>query len=305
MTNNTNKYIEVLRKKGLKINDQEIDKINDILFKVNSSVINEYRYIFIDKTTNKFYEEINFWSIYALYNFDKNLRIVYFKYILKVESQIKSVIANVFISLYGENGYLQLNNFDLIDKNKELDFSKVKEVLNLISKLESDLSNKIDKNKLLMNTMIEKGYIPFDIFVNYLTLGEISNFFSLMKKNDQILVSKNFNIFYEDLIFYLKNLTVSRNVCAHDEKFFDFQYRKITRTKNIKNFKMFNKQNDNDAFIIAIIIFSILGKKDTDEFIELIDYEFLNLQKYISESMIIKVREKMGFNENWKSLSKL
>lgn len=307
---NENTYITTLKNWGLKINNDEINKINNILFKENTSIINAYKNVFIDKITNKFYENITFQSIYSLSVFDRNLRSIYLKYILKAEYQIKAVISNVFTSLYGDKGYLNLNNFDILNKNRTFNFNKVKEVLNLISRLENDLSSKIDKSNSLMDSMIENGYVPFNIFSNYLTLGEISTFFSLMKQKDQILVSKEFNILFSDFNTYLKSLTLARNLCAHDEKFFDFKFKMLIKSEKLKFFNIPIKNGNfeygiNDVFSIAVIIFSILNKEDANEFIIILDEEFLKLKENVPNEFVLKIKKEMGFNEYWKNLNLL
>ena len=85
--------------------------------------------------------------IYNFYNFDKKIKLFYFKFILKVELQIKTVIANVFISSYGNKDYLKPENFAINSLNGQLDVMKMKQVIELIIKLESTLANKLDKNK--------------------------------------------------------------------------------------------------------------------------------------------------------------
>lgn len=299
------KYIELLKNKGLKIDPPDEMKISNILFKENISILNVYKFIFIDKTSNKFFKDIDFWSIYSLYNFDKSLRCIYFKYILKVEHQIKAVISNTFISLYGDSDYFNIKNFNIYNINGSLNLDKTKDVLNLVSKLENTLSTKLDKTELISGSIIKLGYVPFDIFVNYLTMGEISTFYSLMKQKDQILVSKIFGILYDDLAFYLKNLTVARNLCAHDEKFFDFKYKKSIKKERIGNSNVFSNFNDNDNFSIAIIISLILGKEETNEFIYQLELEFNKLEEKMPLSVAEIIKNKIGFYDDWKNINLL
>ena len=307
---NENKYITNLKNWGLNIEEGEAGIIQNILFKENTSIINEYKNIFIDKTSKKFYKDVNFNSIYSLFVFDRNLRNIYLKYILKVEHQIKTVLSCIFTSLYSDIGYLNLNNFDILNKNKSFDFSKIKEVLNFISRLESDLSSKIDKRTLLMDSMIENGYIPFNIFAHYLTIGEVSKFFSLMKQKDQILISKQYNILFKDFTVYLKSLTLARNLCAHDEKFFDFKYKILIKNEKLRIFNIPVKDGNyeygiNDAFSIAVVLFSFLDKEDANEFIFSLENEFSKLKVNISYELILKIKKEMGFNEYWKNLNLL
>ncbi len=312
VSNNTNKYIEVLKKKGLKISDQEIDKIKEILFKENYlSIIENYEEPFLDSSNpQKFKDDIDFYSIFNLYKFDKDIKSIYFKYILKVEHQIKTVIANRFISLYGEKEYLKPENFDIYKLNGELDILKIKQVFDLIIKLESTLVNKLDKNEKISKCILKFGYVPFDLFINYLTLGEVSLFFKLMKEKDKNAVSKIFNLKSEELEIFLKNITFARNLCAHDEVFYNFKYKTLIKTNTIKNFHLlkipFVKNNYlygiNDTYSIAIALFLILDKTDLAEFIELIENKFLFLSTLVNKEIIKIIQMKMGFGEEWKNI---
>lgn len=307
---NENKYITNLKCWWLNIEENENEIIQNILFKENTSIINEYKNIFIDKTSKKFYKDISFNSIHSLCVFDRNLKSIYLKYILKVEHQVKAVISNIFTNLYGDIGYSNLINFDILNKNGSFNFLKIKDVLNFISRLESELSNKIDKRDSLMNSMIENGYIPLNIFANYLILEEMSNFYSLIKQKDQILISKQFNILFKDFTVCLKSLTVARNLCAYDEKFFDFKYKMLIKIEKLKLFNILLKDGSyeygiNDAFSIAVVLFSVLDKEDTNEFIFSFENEFSKLKVNISYELILKIKKEMGFNEYWKNLNLL
>lgn len=125
------------------------------------------------------------------------------------------------------------------------------------------------KTKKITNSFLEQGYVPFEIFINYLTLGEISVFYKTMKEKDKNNVSKAFNLKSVELEMYLKNIAFSRNLCAHDEVFYNLKCKNTIKTSSINNFQMLKiplSNNNyiygiNDTFSIAIALFSILNKK--------------------------------------------
>ncbi len=49
------------------------------------------------------------------------MKIMMLKYILEIESVIKTKIANLFAEKYGLEDYLNINNFDLKDDNFNLE----------------------------------------------------------------------------------------------------------------------------------------------------------------------------------------
>lgn len=88
----------ILRKRNMIINDGS--RAIKILKRENYyNIINGYKDIFIDKnvtTDEKFKTGTKFEHVYALYEFDRNLRGIFLKYILKLESVMKSKISYFF-----------------------------------------------------------------------------------------------------------------------------------------------------------------------------------------------------------------
>lgn len=105
----------------------------------------------------KFLEENNasFEEIFAMYKFDKNLKIIMLKYILEIEVVIKTKIANLLAEKYGLEDYLNINNFDLKDDNSNLGH---------IEKLIEDIKNEIDKGNgkydAITHYMSKYGFVP-------------------------------------------------------------------------------------------------------------------------------------------------
>ena len=223
--------LKILRSKNMNISiNGQGAKVKKILERENYySVINGYKDPFIQTSSNNetFISNTQFENLYTLFTFDRNVRLIYLKFILKIEHQIKSVIAHEFSKKYGHDNYLKLGNFDILDNqncNKK-DNNKIKKVLTTIGKLETSLSNQMNKNKEITHYMSTYGYVPLWVLVNILTLGEISYFYSNMKPGDKNNVARVFNVNPEEFSKYIKNLTLSRNLCAHDERFYDFKYR--------------------------------------------------------------------------------
>ena len=92
--------IEILKDKGLIINDEE--KTKKILLRENYFFINGYRHVFMKSSDNKkFIEGSTFDELYALFSFDRNLRNIMFKYLLIVENNLKSIFSYHLYSKYG------------------------------------------------------------------------------------------------------------------------------------------------------------------------------------------------------------
>lgn len=105
--------IKHLKNKNLIIKDDNL--AIHILNKIGYyGLINGYKEIFKDSTTNRYISDTTFDDIYQMYLFDADLREVFLKYILFVEKNIKSSISYHFSNLYGNsmNDYQNSVNYD-------------------------------------------------------------------------------------------------------------------------------------------------------------------------------------------------
>ena len=111
------------------------------------------------------------------------------------------------------------------------------------------------KEKYITNTKLEElyslyefdkyGYIPLWVLVRVLSFGKISKFYSLMKPKEQNAISKKYNLSINEFIVILHNLTLARNICAHDEKLYDIKMKnRISSTIYHKKLKIDNKNGN-------------------------------------------------------------
>lgn len=236
------------------------------------------------------------------------MRLIYLKNILKIEHQVKTILGYEFSRLYGNNNYLKINNFDVSNPQK------IKEVNKLIDKIKSETKNQINKNAEITHYNNKYGFIPLRVLTNILTIGEISHFYKCLKESDKNDISKHFCLNSYDMALFLKNLTLARNLCAHDERFYDYRYKASIPIKHINNFKVFNIKNNSsgfyyhgvkDAFSIAVIFTQFLPKEDIRAFIYSMKKEFKVLKKQSNVISIKKIMRIMGFCSRWTKLIKL
>lgn len=111
--------LKILREKGMDIGKgNEGSRVIKILESENYyNVINGYKDLFIDLSNTSVHGEAykagtKFDELYGLYTFDRNLRIVYLKYLVQIENNFKSILSHSFSDKYGHENYLKLENFD-------------------------------------------------------------------------------------------------------------------------------------------------------------------------------------------------
>lgn len=298
--------LKILRSRGMNIpaGSTSASRAINILRKENYyDVVNGYKDLFlVSKTPEQYLTGTSLDDLYSVFEFDRAIRLVYLKYMLKIEHQIKSIIAYEFSKQYGFDNYLKLENFD----NNAND----KDVYKTICTLQTALADQIGKNGAITHYISTYGYVPLWVLVNILTIGNISKFYEYMKPADQNSVARVFNIQSHDMIKYLKNLTLARNKCAHDERFYDLLFKWAVSPTAIHNFNCLSipsaggnpSYGVKDLYSLGVIFTQFLPKSDLKKFVKEMESEFNILSSKISAVQCNVIMNKMGFYNNWKDL---
>ena len=91
-----NQLLKILRNRGMIIKKgSQGSKVIDILKKENYyNVVNGYKDLFLDSSSTpsaeKYKSGTTFDEVYALYNFDREVRHIYLKYLLQIENTFKT-----------------------------------------------------------------------------------------------------------------------------------------------------------------------------------------------------------------------
>ena len=293
--------IQLLKSRNILIEDY--NKAYKILEKNNYYyLINGYKDLFLNhKYKNQYIKNTKFEEIYSIYQFDKNIKINFLKYILLIENEIDTYIAYEFSKAYGHKNYLISKNFNNSDSKIIL---VEKFISNILSEIKYQYKN---SNKMIVHYWDNYHYIPLWVLVRILSFGKISKFYSLMKQKEQNTISRKFNLQISEFKIYLQNLTLIRNICAHDEKLYDITLKnRIYPTKyhkelNIsKNYKFLYATRD--LFSIIIILKILLEKVEFYNFYINIIKNIDILQTELITISINKVLYKMGFPNDYKKL---
>lgn len=308
------------------------------------NVINGYKELFIHVPGSpgkeeEYLSDTTFEEIFSLYSFDREIRMIHLKYILKIENQFKTVVAHSFSQDYGYDNYLKIDNFQSTASSDEselkkiarinkLDFDKnivqikrisaeqnVSNVTKLLGDIQQEIARQLNKhNQMVSHYMTQHGYIPLWVLVNVLTFGKVTNFYLHMKDKDKIKIAKQFGINYKELHKYMSMLGFARNICAHDERFFDIRFAQRLHTKSIKNFDVLKLPKDKsgsptkgtcDVYSISIIFSQLLSKQDLKEFVSSMDREIKKLSRHLKVIPYQNVLTKMGYTSDWKNILKL
>ncbi len=297
--------IDILKSRNVII--ENYDKAYNILSRNNYYyLINGYKDLFIDFTSKdeKYIHNTNLEELYSLYEFDKNIKINFLKYLLLIENEIDTYIAYEFSKSFGHKNYLVSQNFS----NSNSKIPLVEKFINDIN-LEIQYQYK-NSNKMITHYLDNYKYIPLWVLVRVLSFGKISKFYSLMKQKEQNAISRKFNMQISEFKIYLQNLTLIRNICAHDEKLYDIRTKsRIYPTIYHKKLHILRNNRvlyaTRDLFSIVIILKMLLEKEKFNIFYTEIINSIEMLEKQLHTISIDKVLYKMGFPKNYRKLLKL
>ncbi|MCM1268705.1 MAG: Abi family protein [Bacteroidales bacterium] len=266
------------------------------------ALISGYKSPFKSKT-GKYKMHTTFDDIYTLYTFDDTLRTIVFQNILRIEKHIKSLISYSFCETYGESQsqYLKAANY-----NQQINPSDIRD---LIERLENITRDPRDYS-YIRHQKNHHGNIPLWVMMKALTLGTVSKFYSFLPQNIQAKVSIEFDYVTEsELVRMLALLARVRNVCAHNERLYNYRYYKgAIHDTYIHEYLEIPKQNGQytkgkqDLFAVTIVLKYLLDEQEFSLFINNINMALetlLSSNRQLQKSQMYKY---MGFPVNWTAI---
>ena len=294
--------IEILRSKGLTVDN--VDFAKDILLRENYFFISGYRHLFmLNSKDNKFVPGATFEELYAMFYFDRSMRNIFFKHILVVENNIKSLISYELSKKYGfkEKDYLNVDNFT---QNP----MKVRQVHDILDKMRRQIRVNGKQHSATLHYMSNYGYIPLWILVKVLSFGIVSELYTILKDEDQSSISDFYKIDPQTLAIYLAVLSNYRNLCAHEDILYEHHTQRSI-PDNKYHFQLdINKEDDeylhgkNDLYSVIIILKVMLTDTEFHNFMNEISYEIDYLDGRINSIDKKVVLDKIGFPDNWRDI---
>lgn len=284
---NINELLDYIMSKGVIVLDKE-DALEKLKKYSYYGIINSYKDIF-KTSSNDYKKNVSFDEIYALYEFDKNIRSIFLKYILEIETIIKSLLAETISSKYGIEDYLILENFDNTVEQEIIRES--------ITKIKDEIEKQNNKHEAITHYLNVYGFVPPFVLVKILTLGELSRLYTMLKQVDRQSISKEFKISDKLLKQIMKNMTMVRNICTHNDRLFSFH------SKFLITFKIIDKDYDNkdkstNIYMIMKSMKLLLGSDTGKEFENFIINEIENLKSKIKSIDYNIILYLMGFPTN-------
>lgn len=239
-------------------------------------------------------------DIYALYCFDDRLRDIVLRNILIIEKHVKSLISYAFCETFGDDqtAYLDATKYHYVP-------SKQSGINRLIAQL-SEIVNNPEAYSYIKYQKKEYYNIPLWVMMKALTIGNVSKMYSFLTPTVQVKIAKEFKaVFEHELVGMLNLLSRFRNVCAHNERLFNYKYNKGAIDDmyahdylGIKGMK-FGKS---DLFAVVICFKYLLEENEFQKLmdeLESVMNQLFNDTKQIQKPQLKKM---MGFPINWKEI---
>lgn len=266
-------------------------------------LISGYKKPFKTKDGNyKLHTSIN--DIYRFYIFDDMLRTLFLKYILKIEKHVKSLISYSFCEVNGEQQqhYLNATKYNYIPQNQD----KINDLIGRLIKVTNDTKN----YPYISHQKKKHGNIPLWVIMKALTLGTVSKMYSFLPQSIQHNVSKEFQYVHESMLARMLDILARvRNVCAHNERLYDYKYKKgtiddtyIHESLNITKKKGRYRRGKNDLFAVVIVFKYLLDEESFFEFLnelKIIIYNVIHESKIVQKTQLYSY---MGFPLNWEEI---
>lgn len=251
-------------------------------------------------------------DLFALYQFDNTLRNIFFNSIQIIEKEIKSLLSYSFTQTYGDDQwqYLSPSNFDTLPGTKD-ERTRKEAVRKLISTLHS-ATLPPSGHAYIDHQWERHKNVPLWVAVKALTLGNISKMYSLCHSSVQSGVAREFpSVSAHTLVGMLDVLTLLRNVCAHNERVYNFSIPKSRVIENMPVHKNLGIHQDNsgsyrqgkdDLFAVVICFKYLLDEEDFLIFTRQAEQALTELFSATKAIPPTKILSEMGFPMNWKEI---
>lgn len=305
----SDELVDLLILRGINIPDDSSRAYAKRVLEKNGyyNLINGYNKLFLDSTseTVRYLPGTTMKEINDLYQFDRVLRHIFFRYILEAETHVKSLIAYYFSEAHGHKNYLVYTNF-----NASLRDSETK-ITSLIAEIQKQIASRCS-DPSISHYLNVHGYVPLWVLNNILTLGTISKFYSLMLPRERQGVSRNFGIMDNELENVLSYISAVRNFCAHGNRLYCFRTKKPLSTTDYHTQLNIPQNSDGeylkgkrDLFACLIALKILLSNNDFKRMSKELYRAIGTLDKKLCLLSREQILNEMGFPDNWRDLNNL
>ncbi len=303
--------IQLLISRGVKFGN--IENAKTLLLTNNYyNIINGYKDLFLDDNGN-YIDGTTFEEIYALYDFDRSLRDILFKYILKIENTLRTLISYYFSMNHGNDNYLKIDSFENfynVNVSETTKLQRIKYIQELIIDIQQKTIKAINTKEYVKHYMLNYGFVPLWVLINVFSFGELSKFLELMKQNERVEIAKYFDCNEDELIQFVRLMNYYRNLCAHDERVYNTKVPKYLYIKDCKYHEILKIQKNNgmytngksDLFALIISFKYLLTNDDFNSLFNKVRGRMISIEKRLHTKNISDILKIINFPINWKEI---
>lgn len=200
---------------GLTIDDPQ--EAVSILSTVNYYRLTTYgKHLRCPDNPERFLPGVSLDTLYALYQFDMELRHLLLPMLEFFEVQLRAKIAYHLAITYGSMGYMNAENFRPLHLPNGASLHK-----NLIGKFKSEIRRQSALPFVRHHNTKYGGQFPIWAAVELFTFGMLSTLFDLMKDSDQWAVSRSYGVSPDELGHLIDAAVNVRNICAHYNRLYN------------------------------------------------------------------------------------
>jgi abortive infection bacteriophage resistance protein len=163
----------------------------------------------LQTSAKRFLAGTAFEDVLALYNFDRELRLLCLDAIERIEVALRAAIINELSVLHGPHFHTESRHFEQISDFKYF------------------LGKCLQKKYLAIEHYDDKyntpSVAPIWAMSEALTFGELSYLFAGLHRSNRKLVARQFSYDETVLVSWFKSISTLRNICAHHNRLWDFR----------------------------------------------------------------------------------
>lgn len=304
--------LAILRSRGLVIEDEAAAR--RVLSRDNYyALIDGYKEPFLerDETKNPYGEEMyeagtRFDHILALYQFDRKLRLLVLGELLKFERSIKSKLAYRFSEHFPEvDSFLENENYS----PDEIHFHERDRITATLNNLiESHRKRHRVRYPELREFYEKHKNLPLWVLVNFLSLGQISNFYTVIDQDLRTRIAQDFaddagekgiTLRAAELDEILSIVFPFRNKAAHEEVLYSFRLRSPLELGKLEA-QLHQEKGQITRGTTASLVKVLKAVSPPDEY-EVFTRELLELVRSLEEALperpYVWIMKEAGFRE--------
>ncbi|MBR5871216.1 MAG: Abi family protein [Clostridia bacterium] len=292
--------IALLKKRGMSVSDEKHAKL--VLEQIGYyELVNGYKTIFKNENGSGYLPGTTFDELLALYKYDENLRQLFFKYMLRIEIHMRSLLAYAFTERFGaqQSAYLTRDNYDVGGKHAN-------EINRLIGELDY-AANRADKAVYVRHHRERYGNVPLWVLFKTLSIGTLVRFLRCCIPEIRADVASHFPDLREGTLCRMLDLMQDfRNVCAHNDCLYSYHSPDaIPMMPAVRALSGIGHRTDYcgcDLFALLVVFRYLLEDAD---FVRCTDAVSRIMEHFQSQCNTVgpeKLLDAMGFPADWQSL---